>query len=76
PGQFYKIIQVSSLGAKEKIALIEVGDTWLVVGMTQHSINTLHSMPKNSLKVASQTGSTSEAFSKMLDKLKTPQAKT
>lgn len=72
---FYKVLNVSSLGPKEKIALIEVGDTWLVVGMTQHSINTLHSMPKDSLDVSTTPAKPSEAFAKMLEKLKTPQAK-
>lgn len=72
---FYKVLNVASLGPKEKIALIEVGDTWLVVGMTQHSINTLHTMPKDSLDMGAPAAKPAEAFARMLEKLKTPQAK-
>lgn len=72
---FYRVLHVSSLGPKEKIALIEVGDTWLMIGMTQHSINTLFTMPKDSLDLTKPGTKATEAFSRMLDKMKTPQVK-
>ena len=68
-GGFYKILAMSSLGTKEKIALLEVGDTWLMVGITQHSINTLHSMPKNSLDLDTAIAPNLD-FAKLLEKIK------
>jgi len=40
-GQHIKTLTSVSLGMKEKIALIQVGDQQLLVGITPHSINTL-----------------------------------
>ena len=38
-----------ALSPRERIVLIEAGDTWLVVGIVPGQIRTLHSMPKGSL---------------------------
>lgn len=40
-----KIESVISVGAREKIALLRVGDQQLVVGITSSSIQTLHVIP-------------------------------
>ncbi|NJM32925.1 MAG: flagellar biosynthetic protein FliO [Limnobacter sp.] len=72
--QFYKILAVSSLGPKEKISLIEVGDHWLLVGITSHSINTLHTMPKDSIDLGNASNAAA-SFAKMLEKLKAPHNK-
>jgi flagellar protein FliO/FliZ len=69
--QFYKVLAVSSLGPKEKIALLEVGETWLLVGMTPGSINTLHSMPKGSLEYDPQSNA-AVTFAKLLERVKKP----
>lgn len=66
---FYKVVASSSLGPRERIVLVEVGDTWLMLGITQHSINTLHSMPKNSIDLGNKEAS-AQAFASMLDKFK------
>ena len=44
-----KVISGLSVGTRERILLIEVGETWLVVGVTASQIRTLHTLPKNSL---------------------------
>lgn len=38
-----------ALGPRERIVLVEVGDTWLVVGIVPGQIRTLHRMPKGDL---------------------------
>ncbi|HEX4917597.1 MAG TPA: flagellar biosynthetic protein FliO [Limnobacter sp.] len=68
-GGFYKVLAMSSLGPREKIALIEVGDTWLVIGMTAHSINTLHSMPAGSIAL-DDPQNPAVSFAKMLERVK------
>jgi len=69
-GGFYKVLATSALGPREKIVLVEVGDTWLVLGMTSQSINTLHSMPAGSIELEEFQNPTAN-FAKMLDRMKT-----
>lgn len=38
-----------SLGPRERIVLVEIGDTWLVIGIVPGQIRTLHRMPKGEL---------------------------
>jgi flagellar protein FliO/FliZ len=41
-----KIIGGSAVGQRERVVLIEVSDTWLVVGVAPGHVTALHSMPK------------------------------
>jgi flagellar protein FliO/FliZ len=41
-----KIVGGLIMGTRERIVLIEVGDTWLVIGVAPGQIRTLHRMPK------------------------------
>jgi flagellar protein FliO/FliZ len=74
-GGFYKVLATSALGPREKIVLIEVGDTWLVLGMTSSSINTLHSMPAGSIALNSAQNHAVD-FAKMLERIKTGKIKS
>ncbi|WP_166260872.1 flagellar biosynthetic protein FliO [Marinobacter salicampi] len=40
--QAIKVVSVMALGARERIALIEVGDTQILIGVTASAIRTLH----------------------------------
>lgn len=73
-GGFYKVLATSALGPREKIVLIEVGDTWLVLGMTSSSINALHSMPAGSIALDNMQ-SPAVNFAKMLERMKADKAK-
>ena len=44
-----------AVGSRERIVLVEVGDTWLVVGVAPGQIRTLHSMPKGETPPAGMT---------------------
>lgn len=44
-----KVISGIALGTRERIVLIEVEDTWLVVGMSPGQMRTLHTLPKGEL---------------------------
>lgn len=53
-----KVIGGVALGPREKLVLVEVGETWLVIGVVPGQIRTLHQLPKGSssdLSPASQT---------------------
>ncbi|ADE10829.1 flagellar biosynthetic protein FliO [Sideroxydans lithotrophicus] len=48
-GNALKVISGVAVGQRERIVLVEVNDTWLVVGVAPGQVNALHSMPKGSL---------------------------
>lgn len=44
-----KIVGGLMLSTRERIVLVEVGDTWVVVGIVPGQIKTLHTLPKGEL---------------------------
>ena len=50
-GNLLKVISGVAVGQRERIVLVEVDDTWLVVGVAPGQVRTLHSMPKAELPV-------------------------
>jgi len=52
-----KTIGGASLGGKERVAVVEVGDTWLVLGAAPGNVRLLHTLPAGS--VANATNVTS-----------------
>jgi len=54
------------LSTRERIVLVEVGDTWLVVGIVPGQIKTLHTLPKGELPAA---GSGDKPFAQWLKQI-------
>ena len=48
-GNALKVISGVAVGQRERIVLVEVNDTWLVVGVAPGQVTALHTMPKNVL---------------------------
>lgn len=48
-GSLLKVIGGVAVGQRERIVLVEVNDTWLVVGVAPGQVSTLHTMPKSGL---------------------------
>lgn len=51
PGQIgaggsIKVVGGVAVGAKERLVLVEIGETWLVLGVAPGQVNALHTMPK------------------------------
>jgi flagellar protein FliO/FliZ len=51
PGQIVaggaiRVIGGVAVGAKERLVLVEIGETWLVLGVAPGQVNALHTMPK------------------------------
>lgn len=44
-GQVVKVVSNASIGQRERVVVVEVAGTWLVLGVTSNQINTLHSLP-------------------------------
>lgn len=41
-----KVVGGVMLGPREKVVVVEVGDTWLLLGVTASQVNTLHTLSK------------------------------
>ncbi len=46
PGGSIKVIAGAAVGQRERVVLVEVGETWLVVGVAPGHVSALHTMPK------------------------------
>lgn len=55
-----KVIGGVALGPRERLVLVEIGDTWLVVGLVPGQIRTLYKMPRGDLS-ATMTGAEATA---------------
>jgi flagellar protein FliO/FliZ len=61
-----RTIAGASLGGKERVAVVEIGDTWLVLGAAPGNVRLLHTMPAGtvpdaaSLTPANPAGSTAQ----------------
>ena len=59
PGKFHgaqliRPVASVSIGARERIVVVEIEEQWLVLGVTPASINTLYTMPKGEAAVDSR----------------------
>ncbi|WP_082902649.1 flagellar biosynthetic protein FliO [Paraburkholderia ginsengiterrae] len=50
-GGLVKTVGGASLGGKERVAVVEIGDTWLVLGTAPGNVRLLHTMPAGSAAV-------------------------
>jgi flagellar protein FliO/FliZ len=50
-GGIVKVIGGASLGNKERVAVVEIGETWLVLGAAPGNVRLLHTMPAGSVDV-------------------------
>lgn len=48
-GNLLKVIGGVAVGQRERVVLVEIEDTWLVIGVGPGQIRTLHTLPKSSL---------------------------
>ncbi|WER49973.1 flagellar biosynthetic protein FliO [Cupriavidus sp. WKF15] len=56
PQGMMKVIGSTMLGARQRLVLVEVGDTWLVLGVSAGEIRTLHSMPAGQAAPSAPSG--------------------
>lgn len=66
-----KIVGGVALGPRERIVLVEVGDSWLVIGIVPGQIRTLHQLPKGTAPEAEATSAAAELpFAQWLKSIK------
>ena len=51
-GNVVKVVSSSMVGQRERVVVVEVGATWLVLGVTASQINTLHTLPAQAVASA------------------------
>lgn len=61
-----KVIGGVALGPRERLVLVEIGDTWLVIGLVPGQIRTLHRLPKGAPLPETSDHSGSAAFANWL----------
>ena len=44
-----KVLGGASIGQRERVVVVEVGDTWMVLGVAPGRVNALHTMPRGEL---------------------------
>jgi flagellar protein FliO/FliZ len=66
-----KIVGGMALGPRERIVLVEVGETWLVIGLVPGQIRTLYQLPKGSnIDLATTAGAAEAPFAQWLKSIK------
>jgi flagellar protein FliO/FliZ len=55
-GQAVKVVSSTMVGQRERVVVVEIGATWLVLGVTASQVNTLHSLPAQAGPAMPATG--------------------
>lgn len=50
------VVSSASVGTRERVVVVEVGDTWLVVGVAPGSVNALMTLPRGEIKSSATPG--------------------
>ena len=61
-----RVITGAAVGQRERVVVVEIGDTWLVLGVAPGSINALHQMPRSTAAVAAASPSAQQPFATWL----------
>jgi flagellar protein FliO/FliZ len=68
--QAIKMIGAASVGTRERVVLIEVAGTWIVVGVAPGQVRSLATLPKAELPSAPLAGPGAPAFAQWLQRFK------
>ena len=53
-GSIVRIVTAASVGPREKVVLVEVHDSWLVLGVAPGRVSMLHQLPRQAIVPAAQ----------------------
>jgi flagellar protein FliO/FliZ len=70
-GNVLRVIGSVAIGQRERVVLVEVGDTWLLVGVGPGQIRTLHTLEKGSAQapLPASDNATDNQFGKLLSSM-------
>lgn len=61
-----RVISGAAVGARERVVVVEVGETWLVLGVAPGQVTKLHELPRQSLAAAKETAVPEKNFAAWL----------
>lgn len=68
--QMMKVVSSCPVGQREKVVIVEVDDTWLVLGVTAQQVTQLHTLPAKAIDAAPASAQAKPAdFRKLLSKV-------
>jgi flagellar protein FliO/FliZ len=73
PSPLLRHVAAITVGARERVLIVQAGEQWLVLGVTANSIQRLHTMPKGEIPAAPALRLPGH-FAALLQKAKTPRA--
>jgi flagellar protein FliO/FliZ len=50
PSNLLRVVSSASVGTRERVVVVEVGESWLVVGVAPGSVNALMTLPKGEIQ--------------------------
>lgn len=65
-GRQIKVVGGVAVGQRERVVMVEINDTWLILGVAQGNVCTLHTMPKSELPPESVADSGDNKFQSWL----------
>lgn len=71
-GSFLKVIGSVAIGQRERVVLVEAGDTWLVIGVGPGQIRTLHTLAKDAQYSLQPATESDNKFSNLLTSMLKP----
>ncbi|MFA5371068.1 MAG: flagellar biosynthetic protein FliO [Sideroxydans sp.] len=69
-GNLLKVISGVAVGQRERVVLVEVNDTWLVVGVAPGQVRALHTLPKGVLPADSTPAGEGKSFRSFLQQMR------
>lgn len=57
-----RVIAGTAVGSRERVVVVEIADTWLVLGVTPGSVRQLHQLPRQALPSIGQTSPAGSDF--------------
>ncbi len=71
PSGLLRVVSSTSVGTRERVVVVEVGESWLVVGVAPGSVNALMTLPKGdiqSVATPAPSGSFAARLHQMIEK--------
>jgi flagellar protein FliO/FliZ len=70
-GSLIRVVTAASVGPRERVVVVEVHDTWLVLGVAPGRVNTLHQLPRQVITATEPPAR--QGFAKWLADARRPQ---
>ena len=71
-GALLRVLSAVSVGPRERVVVVEAGETWLVLGVAPGRVSAISSMPRGTTTAAPAPIAPQPAFAEWLQKLGVP----